>query len=260
MTFSGSDRSNVSSNSLLNVFGATGLLDVWSKAMLLNATCHSNKWIWNSSSLQFDTNVKNFKRTRHPCTSCFFLQGMQKYGINGRRNEYVRAARRHYAYTADAKRMMVMMMMMMVIHHLQSFAAQIRRVASTEDIILSCRSAELTELKSILDSDLGQDRVVDWGAHYPPVLHLCSGADHCSCWCQLFCLWTWPNSSHIQIWLRLPTSLCALFAQSQTMPMVCILVGHFQLLDPRYRRLQLPLQVDLQWPPVHSHSWGGLIF
>jgi len=49
-----------------------GLLDVWSKAMLLN--------------------------------------GMQKYGINGRRNEYVR------------------------------------------DIILSCRSAELTELKSILDS------------------------------------------------------------------------------------------------------------
>ncbi len=32
--------------------------------MLLNATCHSNKWIWNSSSLQFDTNVKNFKHKR----------------------------------------------------------------------------------------------------------------------------------------------------------------------------------------------------
>ena len=59
------------------------------------------------------------------------------------------------AHPADAM-MMMMMMMMMVLHHLQSFAAQIRSVASTEDIILSCRSAELTELKSILDSDLGQ--------------------------------------------------------------------------------------------------------
>lgn len=39
--------------------------------------------------------------------------------------------------------------------------------------------------------------------------------------------------------------------------MVWFLVGHFQLLDPRYWRLQLPLQVDLQWPPVQRHSWGG---
>ena len=94
---------------------------------------------------------------------------MQKYGINGRRNEYVRAARRDNAYAAaahPADAMMMMMMMMMVLHHLQSFAAQIRSVASTEDIILSCRSAELTELKSILDSDLGQDRVADWGAQW----------------------------------------------------------------------------------------------
>ena len=35
----------VSSNSLLSVFGPAGLLDVWSKAMLLNATCHSSKWM-----------------------------------------------------------------------------------------------------------------------------------------------------------------------------------------------------------------------